>query len=1537
MPTHTTPHPAFPRRLLRWLRSIVLSALLILGALWAAMYGWVVPRLDQWRPNVVQYLQDKTGLEITISTLSASRSPNWLPALQVEGITITAPQAPWQVEIPRMQVALSWPLLLGQQVGSLILEQPQVRLTGPLQAGRHNATLAADANAATNTPQANALQWLLAQPSIRVEGGSLSWQPATPPAPADSASTERQEPWSASAINLQLRHSALRNLHTLDIRFSAAQLLTAPVQLHLQGQDWGRLVQDGWPAWRQATGQWKTHIEGLNLQPFSALMAQWADGSSEPMPTAQGTISLLSQGSILSGEIEQSVWQLHASDLDWPLRPSARLRVDSSDLSFQLKSQKASPSDSSTQTSAQAFAWQAQVDPILLAADQQQWQSQPLTFSLNTTLDTTPVNANDRISAQITAAELATKQLDLGPLSAVLQTALPNTTSPSLGPHEDSATNAPVAATWERSLAQAQQLLRQWSPAGQLQDLSLRWQPAPLNATPAQSPWHIATSFNGLRVGRVGASTTSAVGIENLNGTLQAGPEGGKAELDMQDGLIDLPAIFDAGAIAVARLKTQLDWTTSQDGGLQVRVHAPEVANADAEGSATVLWRTSTTQEAQALSEQTGQTVGTLPGFLDLQAQLTRADARAVWRYLPHSVPADVRRYVQEAIQNGSSNNVQFEVRGNLKHFPFDSRQRDPITKLYPAAPDAKGKKTNTVQAAAASQTSPAAELFRISADLENVDFRYAPHYLLGPGQPALVWPDLQKVKGQLVFEGNRMDLTVQSGQLQAAPKVRISQGQAWIEDLMHASVGVDVQAAGPLADQLRVLASTPVARMTDHLMDPLQGDGNTAFSLQLGIPLEKKKAHHYSVKGQVQLQGNNLQWWPQVPRLSDARGTVTFTDKGFAAKRIQAQALGGPLTLHTAMQDHVQGQPTQVRIDAQGTLSAQGLQDYAHTALASTTADQLLEALHGQTDYSLRIDTIGARPYVSFSSALQGLGSNLPYPLDKEADIARPLTLSHATPDTNGVEQLELQLTDRVYARYKLQATPGQAQNAVVSVQPSDRPDTPTPASTTTAPSVDVLSGQLLIGQFSDAERRLPNFIPNTFPTAPVPPKVRATIAQKHWDVAAWAPWLMRDREAPDNSPKDTASPEGSAWLLQLIPNVWYGRFDQLQWGGLTLHDVQLQSYQSESDNTIWTSRFKAAETQGTLEYHPNYLDGTGLLRGKIDYLELPAQLSQTATNTPTEATSADDASGDPSLANLQHLPTVDVEIDRLLFAHRDWGKVALQAMNRVVNGQPSEWKINYLTMETPEARLTAKGSWQEASPHGGFNYLLSGRKKMDMQFTLEMLDAGRLLSRMGIPDVLDAGAGQLDGRLSWLGSPLKLDIPSLHGDFHLDVGKGQFLKANAGAGRLLGVLSLQALPRRLTLDFRDIFSEGFAFDFVRGDVHLDAGKASTNNLQMKGVNAGVVLEGSADIVKETQDITVVVVPELDAMTASLVATAINPAIGAGTFLAQFFFSKPLAEAATQEFRMHGSWSEPIVERQTPQKAPEKSSKAMPTFDDRS
>jgi uncharacterized protein YhdP len=154
------------------------------------------------------------------------------------------------------------------------------------------------------------------------------------------------------------------------------------------------------------------------------------------------------------------------------------------------------------------------------------------------------------------------------------------------------------------------------------------------------------------------------------------------------------------------------------------------------------------------------------------------------------------------------------------------------------------------------------------------------------------------------------------------------------------------------------------------------------------------------------------------------------------------------------------------------------------------------------------------------------------------------------------------------------------------------------------------------------------------------------------------------------------------------------------------------------------------------------------------------------------------------------------------------------------------------------------------------------------------------------------------------------------MSGRLQLALRSGKFLQADSGAARVLSVLSLQALPRRLTLDFRDVFEEGFEFDEASGDVVVTEGVARTNNLRMRGLQAGVLMEGEADLARETQDLRVIVVPEINAGTASLLYSIINPVVGMSTFVAQLFLRQPLMQAGTREFRVTGTWAEPKVER---------------------
>ena len=196
---------------------------------------------------------------------------------------------------------------------------------------------------------------------------------------------------------------------------------------------------------------------------------------------------------------------------------------------------------------------------------------------------------------------------------------------------------------------------------------------------------------------------------------------------------------------------------------------------------------------------------------------------------------------------------------------------------------------------------------------------------------------------------------------------------------------------------------------------------------------------------------------------------------------------------------------------------------------------------------------------------------------------------------------------------------------------------------------------------------------------------------------------------------------------------------------------------------------------------------------------------------------------------------------------------------------------------------------------------------------FTVEIA-----VTRLGMADVFRGGEGTLVGRLRWNDAPTTIDYGSLSGQFKLKSVKGQFLKADPGVAKLLGVLSLQSIPRRFTLDFKDVFSDGFAYDTMEADVVLKEGIASTQNFKMTGPSATVVMDGDLDLESETQNMNVVVLPDLNPAGGSLIYSVIaaNPAVGIASLIADFVLKDPLAKIFSFQYRVSGPWVAPVIER---------------------
>ncbi len=269
-------------------------------------------------------------------------------------------------------------------------------------------------------------------------------------------------------------------------------------------------------------------------------------------------------------------------------------------------------------------------------------------------------------------------------------------------------------------------------------------------------------------------------------------------------------------------------------------------------------------------------------------------------------------------------------------------------------------------------------------------------------------------------------------------------------------------------------------------------------------------------------------------------------------------------------------------------------------------------------------------------------------------------------------------------------------------------------------------------------------------------------------------------------------------------------------------------------------------------------------------------------------------------SKVNFARWPTLAMVVDNLV-----WEGLPLGQLQAEAHPTDAGMSIDRLRIGNADAVLDLTGQWRE----GGVG-LTSG------QLNLDFHNAGRLLARLGYPGLVQGGSGTLAGDLAWPGQPQDFALKNLGGTLRLEVKNGQFLKVSAGVGKLLGIISLQSLERRLSLNFRDLTERGFAFDHISATMRLADGVVYTDNFAMQGPAARVAMSGLARLNDETVQLRLKIYPHLSESLAVAGAVAGGPLVGLGTLLAQKILSNPLEAITAQEYLVSGSWDHPEVMR---------------------
>nr|VFK50945.1 MAG: TIGR02099 family protein [Candidatus Kentron sp. TC] len=254
------------------------------------------------------------------------------------------------------------------------------------------------------------------------------------------------------------------------------------------------------------------------------------------------------------------------------------------------------------------------------------------------------------------------------------------------------------------------------------------------------------------------------------------------------------------------------------------------------------------------------------------------------------------------------------------------------------------------------------------------------------------------------------------------------------------------------------------------------------------------------------------------------------------------------------------------------------------------------------------------------------------------------------------------------------------------------------------------------------------------------------------------------------------------------------------------------------------------------------------------------------------------------------ENIPPVRITCEKLTYDGLSLGSIKLLELFPNLQGL----EIKRIEVTSENFRIQGHGKWEQSE---------------QSQFYLETNgpDLGKLLSSFGYEgEVAKRGETYLKLNVQWPGSPMQFDLEQMSGTLDVKAIHGRLLAIKPGApGRVFGLLSITLLPRRLLLDFSDIFQEGLVYDRMEGKFEIQEGKAKTSNFFVEGPTSRINIAGSTGLINKDYDQIATVIPKFS----SIIPLA---AIG----IAQKLFDTPFFdEIFTYQYTIRGTWDNPKIE----------------------
>jgi uncharacterized protein (TIGR02099 family) len=384
-------------------------------------------------------------------------------------------------------------------------------------------------------------------------------------------------------------------------------------------------------------------------------------------------------------------------------------------------------------------------------------------------------------------------------------------------------------------------------------------------------------------------------------------------------------------------------------------------------------------------------------------------------------------------------------------------------------------------------------------------------------------------------------------------------------------------------------------------------------------------------------------------------------------------------------------------------------------------------------------------------------------------------------------------------------------------------------------------------------------------------------------------------------------------AWKLALAPLLTSNLEDEkslsdylalidMDIGDLTLFDRHFMGVNTaiEMVDDQWKIKFANTDIAGDLQMPLN--DDEGIWKLDLAYLNLP------------QPEYVDNNSDTPDLleeVDPRELPSMDIVLKELTVGEHQLGRWSFSIRPEYLQNTRTGVVLNDFLMRELTSNIEGlEGEATGASMHWSFD-----GKTHNSSFAgvFRTGNLAQVMPNWGYDAVIISRNSQFRSELSWPGSPVNFSLASSTGEIALVIDEGNFTDVESGGVKLLGAFNFDALARRLQLDFSDVYSKGFAYDDIRGQLNFEQGKVVTNvPVVVNGTSSRLTIEGELNMLKETitADMQVrIPVGENISMLAGLLGAW---PIAIGTYLASKVFSEKVGEFTTVLYRLDGSWSDP-------------------------